>query len=110
MQIMSHTNAFLSPLLLELDFLKIFFVMFNADRPRLYIHENRVIQVSSVCQYSTVSVCVMCVCVCVCEKKLSCSSEAETLAIHSMLKNSSEVTLVDHTICHIVEPRVLPLI
>ena len=56
------------------------------------------------------SVCVCDVCVCVCEKKLSCSSEAETLAIHSMLKNSSEVTLVDHTICHIVEPRVLPLI
>ena len=66
---MSHTNAFLSPLLLELDFLKIFFVMFNADRPRLYIHENRVIQVSSVCQYSTVSVCVMCVCVCVCVRR-----------------------------------------
>ena len=55
---MSHTNAFLSPLLLELDFLKIFFVMFNTDRPRLYIHENRVIQVSP-CQYSTVQ----CLCV-----------------------------------------------
>ena len=65
---------------------------------------------ASTVQYSVCVCDVWCVCVCVCEKKLSCSSEAETLAIHSMLKNSSEVTLVDHTICHIVEPRVLPLI